>query len=154
MEIAAIFGIISTILSAIIGGVVFIVTSIRLKQKNTWGFINDYNNDERVNKGIVVLFSSVYKGEEQTNDIFALENRQDHDNFLFLINKLEILAGGLEYKIYDKKIIKECLGYDLFAIYTQSKPLIDIIRGKNVGLQGDKAFEKFEKLALDIGAEK
>ncbi len=82
MEIAAIFGIISTILSAIIGVVVFIVTSIRLKQKNTWEFINDYNNDERVNKGIAV-FSSVYKSEEQANYILKPENRKDYDNFLF-----------------------------------------------------------------------
>ncbi len=113
-------------------------------------FINDYNNDERVSAGIAV-FSSVYKGEKQANYILEPDNRKDYDNFLIMMNKLEILAIGLKYKIYDEKMIKDCFGYDLFITYTRSKSLIDIIRGKDVGPQSDKAYEEFENFALIIG---
>ncbi len=68
------------------------------------------------------------------------------------MNKFELLAIGLKHKAYDQKMIEAYFGYDLFITYTQSKPLIDIVRSKNVGPQGDKAYEEFENLALIIGA--
>ena len=63
---------------------------------------------------------------------------------LFVLNKFEILAIGLEQKIYDRQMIKDCLGRDVARFYNLSKPIIAHIRNNE---SDSKAFTEFEKLA-------
>lgn len=111
------------------------------KQQATLNFINGYNDDPRVPKGHAVLRVG---GGETPEEILTEETRV---NFLFLMNKFEILAIGLNRGIYDEAIVLDTFGRDIREIYQKSKPFIAHIRGKESDAE---AFLGFEKLAGKI----
>ena len=111
------------------------------KQQATLNFINGYNNDPRVPEGHAVLRMD---GGKMPGDILAKESRI---KFLFLMNKFEILAIGLNRGIYDEIMVLDTFGRDIREIYQKSKPLIAHIRGSESDAE---AFLEFEKLAGKI----
>ena len=64
--------------------------------RTTLDFIHDYNNDVRVDRGIAVARAS--------HENIPLQKGGKRDDFLFLVNKLEILSIGLDRRIYPRFI--------------------------------------------------
>lgn len=127
--------------------VAVLVAVIALLQKrnlsritHTLQFIEDYNSDPRVDEAHRFLHSIKGKSRDEQLSKFS-ENRAD---FLFLLNKFEILAIGLKERIYDKSMIKDCFGYDIHRIYFASEDLISHIREND---SDKEAFSHFERLA-------
>ena len=111
------------------------------KQRATMDFLNGYNDDPRVSEGHAVLRMD---GGKTPGDILTGENR---DNFLFLMNKFEMLAIGLKRGIYDKDMVLDTFGRDIREIYQKSESFITHIRGNESDAE---AFLEFEKLAGKI----
>lgn len=107
----------------------------------TLDFIHDYNNDPRVDRGLAVV--------RNTESNIPLEKGAKRDDFLFLINRLEILAIGLDRRVYDKRIIADYFGRDLKEIYADAAPLIRHVRQTE---NDPEAFAKFEEIARGGGA--
>ena len=107
------------------------------RQRETLDFLKRYNSDERISSGHAVLRMNGAADE-------ILKNKENLDNFLFLMNEFEILAIGLKNEIYDEAIVLDAMGRDISAIYQKSEMLIKY-RRKNVSAPA--AFLEFEKLA-------
>ena len=105
----------------------------------TLDFIHDYNDDPRVDRGLLVV--------RNARDNIPLEKGPKRDDFLFLMNRMEILAIGLSRRVYDKRLVADYFGRDLRAIYTDAAPLIEHIRQTE---KDPHAFVKFQELADSI----
>ena len=132
-------GVVSAVVSAAIA-----VWSIRNARyaaiwRATLDFIHDYNNNPRVDRGLAVVRSA------EKN--IPLERGAARDDFLFLMNRLEILAIGLERRIYDERIVADYFGRDLKEIHAAAAPLIEHIRRTE---KDPDAFVKFEELARNV----
>ena len=146
----------------------FGIIRVRLtaRQLETLKFMNGYNDDPMVSEGFAVIqrIKRLRPQQGEKPDAFdaAVQNalsREHNDgkermHFLFLANKFEILAIGLEDNIYDQEMIDRFLGRDIIEIYNDSLPLIKRIRESApdaVGNEDDPvAFEEFEKLAKKV----
>ena len=105
----------------------------------TLDFIHDYNNDVRVDRGIAVARAS--------HENIPLQKGGKRDDFLFLMNRLEILAIGLDRRIYDRRIVNDYFGRDLKEIYSLAEPLITHVRQAE---RDAEAFAKFEEIVRGI----
>ena len=134
------------------------------RQRETLNFMNDYNNDPMVSEGFAVIHRiKCLQEQDKPAAVADALNREkdggkgmgmDRMHFLFLANKFEILAIGLEDRIYDQEMIDRFLGRDIVEIYNDSLPLIKRIRDSEPNFVGSEnnpvAFEEFEKLAKKI----
>ena len=130
------------------------------RQRETLKFMNDYNNDPMVSEGFAVIqrIKRLPEHDKPAAIVNALNREhnggQERMHFLFLANKFEILAIGLEDRIYDQEMIDRFLGRDIVEIYKDSLPLIKRIRESASDAVGDEddpvAFEEFEKLAKKV----
>ena len=132
-------GVLSAVVSAVIA-----VWSIRNARyaaiwRATLDFIHAYNDDPRVDRGLEVV--------RRAENHIPLEHDAPRDDFLFLMNRLEILAIGLERRIYDKRLIADYFGRDLKEIHADAAPLIEHLRRAE---KDPDAFVKFEELARNI----
>lgn len=118
------------------------------KENHTLSFIRDYNSDARVDAAHRFIRDSVI-GHSKQAIADSYRHADQRANFLFLMNKFEILAVGLERGLYDKKLVDKIFDYDICEIYDSAKPLIDIIRETENSSDYALAFENFEKLAAE-----
>ena len=136
------------------------------RQRETLRFMHDYNNNPMVSEGFAVIqrikLLCAQQGAKSATVDAAVQNAlsrahnggKERMHFLFLANKFEILAIGLEDNIYDQEMIDRFLGRDIVEIYNDSLPLIKRIRESEPNVVGSEnkpvAFEEFEKLAQKI----
>ena len=93
---------------------------------------------------LAINAEELMEGREVSSEHPPENKKTKRTQILFVLNKFEVLAIGLEQKIYDRQMIKDCLGRDVARFYNLSKPIIAHIRNNE---SDSKAFTEFEKLA-------
>ena len=104
----------------------------------TLDFMHDYNNDPRIDRGLEVVRAF------RDGGVLPELSGEKREDFLFLMNRLEILAIGLERRIYDWRLICDYFVHELVLIHARAAPLIAHIRRTE---KDPAAFVKFENLA-------
>ena len=112
------------------------------RQRATLDFIHQYNSEKRVTPGIRAIVN--YNNEPMEE--YLKPDGENRENFLLVMNMLEILAIGLKHSIYDKKIAIDMFGDDLREIYSKARPLIEHIRKTG----GGNAYVHIEQLASKV----
>lgn len=117
------------------------------KQKETLAFLHDYNAAARMDDAFAVL-----RAEKGWNEM-SEENRAD---IKYLLNFFENLAIGLNHNIYDRKMVHDAFGLDLWLFYQLSEPYIRAVRAEDKQKHPDappgyqRAYSEFEKLSESI----
>jgi hypothetical protein len=112
------------------------------REKNTLSFIKDYNDNARTDD--VYRLLRKMRDENLSPPNFDDKENEDRKNFLALMNKLEALAIGVKYNVYDEQLIREMFGNEVKEVCQIAKPLIALIRKEEAH---PTAFCELEKLA-------
>ncbi|MGI9337830.1 MAG: DUF4760 domain-containing protein [Gammaproteobacteria bacterium] len=119
------------------------------KQKETLVFLHDYNAAARMDDAFIVLHAG--KNWEDMTE----ESRAD---IKYLLNFFENLAIGLNHNIYDRKMVRDAFGLDLWLFYQLACPYIRAVREEdkqkhpNAPGSYQRAYSEFEKLSERISA--
>ena len=119
------------------------------KQNATLDFLNDYNKSKEVSAAFAILNLEIKK-------TWGSLNKAEQSKIKYLFNCYEILAVGIEHKIYDIEMVKNTLGTDLGVSYKEAKGYIDAIReeekieNKDTLESYEKPYSEFQKLADKI----
>jgi flagellar motor component MotA len=112
------------------------------REQNTISFIKDYHDNARRNEAYPFLRK--VRDEGLLAPYFEDKESPDRKNFLALMNKLEALAIGVKYNVYDEQLIREMFGNEVKEVCQIAKPLIALIRKEEAH---PTAFCELEKLA-------
>ena len=123
---------------------VWIARKITLKRA-TLDFAHQYNNSPRVTLGIQTIIQFSGKSESETAE-YLKQGGKHRENFLFVMNMLEILASGLHHRIYNRDMAIDMVGDDLHDIFDRAEPLIKHIRATG----GSHAYKHLEKFAAEV----
>jgi hypothetical protein len=112
------------------------------REQNSLSFIKEYNDNARTDN--VYRLLRKMRDENLAPPNFEDKENQDRKNFLALMNKLEALAIGVKYNVYDEQLIREMFGNEVKEVCQIAKPLIALIRKEEAH---PTAFCELEKLA-------
>lgn len=99
----------------------------KLGDAQLWNLFTNTTKRKKISLGHKVIRQYNDNSLEQ----YLAEGGENRENFLFLMNILEMLAIGLDSKIYDEKMVMEAFDEELCHIYDKANPLIWHIRGKD-----------------------